>query len=338
MVTTKLYDILEIPVTATQSEIKKSYHRLALKYHPDKREDGDDTRFKEIDSAYKVLSDETRRSHYDATGELNMNPQPFQFQNPFQFFQTHQSERTIHIQEPLLSFYNGKDFQYDFVRNIICRNCKGEGGIEFSSCSPCSGRGIVITQQQHGPMILQTQNICSNCKGKGKLVEKKCSECVGKGQLTIKDSIRCLLPRGAKENHTLLFSGKADEVHGTPQGNLKIIFSSLPDPIFTRDSINLQMNLNLDLTTALTGGEISFTHLSGEELSLNIPKGKVIRYGDTLTLSSKGMPLANNTEFGDLTIKFNIILPSDSWAEKVNKSTIEKIFGRVKAQHENENT
>lgn len=188
---------------------------MAKKHHPDKNLGGDDTKFKEIDAAYKILSDPNLKSHYDNTGSLKKEnlPDGNSFQDVFSQFFTHagnpfftqfnqQQQRTtpmksMNVDITLLEAYQGLSKKIILERRCICKECKGLGGKNPVNCTTCNGTGIVLHQQMNGPFLMQQQIQCPNksCL-KGKVVETKCTKCSASGYVIVKQEITIDIPKG----------------------------------------------------------------------------------------------------------------------------------------------
>jgi DnaJ-class molecular chaperone len=167
---------------------------------------------------------------------------------------------------------------------------------------------------------------CNNCKGRGKTISKKCSICVGKCTINVTEMIKINIPKGTSVDPLIiLVKSKGEQLlqrnGNIVTGDLKVIVKSIDHDIFTKVKDDLVMSLDIDLLISLTGGSVTFTHLDSEELTLTIPKGKIVRFNETYTIKGKGM-----NENGNLIIKFNIILPSDNWAQKVHRETVKKLL------------
>jgi len=348
----KLYDILEIITSASSDDIKKSYKKLALIYHPDKN-NGQDEKFKEIQTAYQILSDPTLRQTYDKTGQLSGNGDSnggggsggsggvdvndifSQFHN--MFFTTNgtngastvkiTNDTFYHIQEPLSFFYTGGLKNITYSRNVLCSSCEGHKGTDITTCTKCNGKGSTLTQQNNGFFCIQTQNICTNCSGQGKYVLVKCNTCNGVGTTLNNEQVQLNIPHGIKDGHVVKLKGKSNQLLDHVTGDLHIIVKQIKHDIFTRNGNNLYADLDLTLCTALIGGEASLQFIDDTILQISIPKGNVIKPKDTLVIENKGMPVESApTSFGNLHVTFNLQFPSNEWAKKVNKSVIEKIF------------
>ena len=336
---TKLYDILKVSPDVNQSELKKAYKKLILIHHPDKN-GGNDTEFKEIDSAYKILSNESSREYYDRTGSITPGSNQGPNQNPFDVFshftnfftpQQRQTRDTCYnLQETMINLYTGIKKKIRINRQIVCKTCKGTCGTNIEICKRCNGNGIVFQQQQNGPICIQTQQPCGVCKSSGKIILNKCKTCEGSGYKQEEREIEIEIPAGAKEGYVIKIIGMSNEIKDVKTGNLNVIVKELPHPTFKRKDNNIHINAEIPLKTALIGGSISISHLDDETLQIEIPKGRVIKPMDNLVIENKGMPIMGEHEkYGDFIITFNIIFPSNDWAKKLDKTTqdvIEKIL------------
>merc|ERR1712018_96903 len=188
---TKYYDILGVSPTATEAELKKSYRKLALKYHPDKNPDAGD-KFKEISMAYEVLSDSKKRAIYDEHGEQGIKEggggggahSPMDIFN--MFFggggfpgggggrSSNKSKPIVHkLGVSLEELYNGKTRKLAVTREICCEKCNGKGGSKVEKCQSCRGSGIKVTTKQIGPgMIQQMQSPCDSCGSQGEVISE----------------------------------------------------------------------------------------------------------------------------------------------------------------------
>jgi DnaJ family protein A protein 2 len=349
VVDTKLYDILGVKEDADASVIKRVYRDLVRKHHPDKG--GDAEKFKEIDAAYKVLSNPEMRDMYDATGSVEPNSglgnadfdilshlfsnfpgmDIFSNNDPYQKKKTSDVLHEIHI--PLEAIYNGCKKMIAIKRTTLCTDCKGQGGSNPQNCKVCRGVGMVIIQQQNGPFLMQTQKPCSDCKGTGKYHEegKKCKICDTSGYSKTRTTVEINIPAGVPNGYVVTKKNMADEQVGFETGDLHIRIREMQHATLTRSRCDLHMKLAINLPTALVGGIIQFQHINGKQISVNLPKGKITRYGDSVCVSGKGMPKfpienANGNSFGDLWITFNIEMPSDTWAKNANESVIRNLF------------
>lgn len=200
---TKYYDILEVKPTATETELKKAYRKLALKYHPDKNPN-EGERFKLISQAYEVLSDSQKREVYDRYGEEGIKEGGGGgggMHNPMDIFNmffggggTRERETkakdTIHtLSVSLEQIYKGATRKMKLTREVICKKCKGSGGegsSDVSKCSRCDGRGIEIKRVQIAPGFVQTaQTRCSTCRGEGEVIKNPCKQCDGQKKVGI---------------------------------------------------------------------------------------------------------------------------------------------------------
>jgi len=230
---------------------------------------------------------------------------------------------------PLESIYTGRKKVISVRRNVVCIDCRGQGGIDATKCNICKGAGIVLMQQQNGPFIMQTQRKCTNCDGSGKTIAKEniCTTCTGKGHKMEKNTVDIIIPAGVPNGHTITMKGMADEHVGYETGDLFIVIKIKPHEKYTRQGNDLITTVAINLVTALVGGIVQFEHLDGHQLNITLPKGKVTRHGDTVVTSNRGMPvLGNPGSFGDLRVTFHIEMPSDAWAMQVSDAVVRKVL------------
>lgn len=252
---TKFYDTLGVEPTSTADNIKKAYRKLAMKWHPDKNPDNKheaEAKFKEISSAYEVLSDESKRKLYDQYGEEGLreggggggrNANDI-FADLFGFGGfggrggRGQSgpQRTQDVQFQLAltlsDFYNGKVKKLKIQRKVICTGCAGKGATKegaAGTCGACRGQGVRMVIQRLGPgMIQQMQTQCNECQGKGEVIDDKyrCGECKGKKVIASSKILEVVVTPGMQPGHRITFYGDADELPGAETGD--VVVSIIP--------------------------------------------------------------------------------------------------------------
>ena len=263
---TKLYDSLNLSKTCNEDEIKKAYKKLALKYHPDRNlnnKEEAEAKFKEVSSAYEILSNPKKREMYDKYGMdaiKNMNDGPGV--NPFDIFgqlfggspfggspfggpqfgnrnvRTRARDRVENIDVSLEDIYTCKSIKINLKKNVICSDCSGRGGINKTSvtkCDACHGSGTIMSIRQIGPgMIQQSSQECHRCKGRGKSIApgQECNACHGKRTVIKQKSIDICLENGAKTGDKII---KHEEGHQNPdadeQGDLILILNEKKHPV-----------------------------------------------------------------------------------------------------------
>ncbi|OSD02739.1 hypothetical protein PYCCODRAFT_1444845 [Trametes coccinea BRFM310] len=329
---TKYYDLLEVSPDASEQELKKAYRKKALRLHPDKG--GDPELFKEVTHAYEVLSDPQKRSVYDARGEAGlsdaggmggMDPQDL-FSQLFGgggFFggggggrspgprKTKDLVHRIHV--TLEDLYKGKTTKLALTRNVICPKCSGKGGKEGAvrPCTSCSGRGIKITLRQMGPMIQQLQQPCDDCNGLGEMINPKdrCKQCNGKKVIPEKKMLEVHIDKGMRGGQTITFRGESDQAPGVTPGDVIIVIEEKPHDRFKRQENDLFYEQEVDLLTALGGGQFAIRHLDDRVLIVNIPPGEVLKDDDLKVIRGQGMPSQRHHEPGDLFVRISVKFP-----------------------------
>ncbi|CAG4990590.1 unnamed protein product [Parnassius apollo] len=351
MADSKLYDILGVSRNASESEIKRSYHKLAKEFHPDKNPAAGD-RFKEISYAYEVLSDPKKRQTYDKYGLKGLQEGGQGGAFPADDLLGHffgdifgmgggsrgrgraRGEDTIHpLKVSLEDMYMGKTAKLQLSKNVICGSCKGIGGKPGSvvSCKDCHGQGIKVSYQQIGPnMTRQFQSRCSTCQGKGETIsdKDKCPKCKGKKILNEIKILEVHVEKGMRDNQKIFFRGEGDQYPDVEPGDVIIVLQQKPHEVFQCTGLNdLIMKRDITLTEALCGFEFVVKHLDGRDLLIRHSAGEIIKPGDLKGILGEGMPQYKNPfEKGNLYIKFNIIFPENNFATEEQLKQIESIL------------
>ncbi|KAI8912916.1 hypothetical protein DFJ77DRAFT_440978 [Powellomyces hirtus] len=350
---TKFYDLLEVSSTASESELKKAYRKLALKYHPDKNPDAGD-KFKDISHAYEILSDAQKREVYDRYGEEGlsgeggggpgMSPEDL-FSHLFGgggggFFGggggrsrnagPRKGKDMAHaLKVSLEDLYKGKVSKLALQKQVICNKCDGKGGKEgaVKTCTGCHGRGVKIIMRQIGPMIQQMQQTCPDCNGEGEMIKEKdrCKACNGKKISSERKILEVYIDKGMQDGQKITFTGEGDQAPGIVPGDVIIVIEEKEHPRFKRKGDDLYYEAKIDLLTALAGGQFSITHLDDRVLLVNILPGEVVKPGDVKAISGEGMPgYKRPFEKGNLYVKFDIAFPPSNWATPAQLAALEQ--------------
>ena len=332
------YEILEVQRTATDADIKSSYRRLAMKYHPD-RNPGDDLaeeKFKEAAEAYAILADPQKRSLYDrfghagvgagAGGTAGFDPSVFAefgdfadiLGNMFGFGDLFGGagrrrggpQRGADLRYDLeISFEEsarGAETSIQIPRQENCETCGGSGaapGSSASTCSMCKGQGQVRSQQG----FFTVARTCPQCRGAGKIITKPCQSCRGAGRVTKERKLTVKIPAGISTGQQLRLQAEGERgTAGGPAGHLYVVVHVHEHEFFRRDGNNLFCEIPVNFTTVALGGEVQVPTLDGAE-TVKVPEGT--QTGTTLRLKSKGMPDVNGRGRGDLFATVQVQTP-----------------------------
>ena len=293
------YKILGINHNATEEEIKKTYRKLAVEYHPDKNK-GDkkkEEKFKEITEAYETLKDKEKRYHYD---NFKNNQNPFNFNQGFDFNdilnkrQQEQHVYTANINLTLEDIYFEKEIEKILVEDEECYQCSGKGyesDNDYEFCHICKGKGF---NDNNINSFFVMQSMCENCKGKGKIIKNKCKICLGEKNTKKEKTIRIKMPPYINNGDKLKMNN--------------YLFNVIvqPHPYFKVDNSNIIYTENIPFTFALLGGEIEIPTIDEKKVILKIHD--IVTDETILKIKNKGLKRENGV-FGDMYIKFNIIFP-----------------------------
>lgn len=358
------YDVLGVSKTANDDEIKKAYRGLAKKYHPDVCKEPDaEAKFKEVQEAYEVLSDSTKRQQYDQFGHegpmggaggfdgFNFGGGFGGFEDIFSSFFGGGSRRksstgatrgrniktTITLTFEEAAF--GCEKEITLSKLETCKDCSGTGamsGKDIETCSRCHGRGRVVVEQNSIFGRVQTETTCPNCGGKGKTIKNKCTTCHGEGRIKVTSKLKVKIPSGVDDEQTLTVSGKGEAgTNGGMNGDLYIEINVKEHDLFERDGVHLYFEMPITFSQAALGAQIEIPTLDGKAL-LKVPSGT--QTGTKFKLTGRGIKNARTGEVGNLYVIAKIITPTKLSQEqkdlfnKLSKTDekSENIFQKIK--------
>jgi DnaJ family protein A protein 2 len=194
------------------------------------------------------------------------------------------SKDLVHrINVSLEDLYKGKTTKLALTRNVICPKCDGRGGKEGAvrQCGSCNGRGVRITLRQMGPMIQQMQHPCDECNGTGEIIDRKnqCKNCSARKTISEKKYLEVHIDRGMRNGQTITFAGESDQAPGVEPGDVVIIIEEKAHDRFKRNGNNLITEVEIDLLTALGGGQFAIKHLDDRALIVTLVPGEVVPHG-----------------------------------------------------------
>lgn len=336
------YDVLGVGKSADATEIKKAYRKLAMKYHPDKNP-GDkeaEEKFKEINEAYEVLSDETKRRNYDQFGHEGVNGQGFGGAGGFggQGFggfddifgdifgdmfgggfgggrqRRRGPERGADIKQRVnISFEEaafGKKVQVKINRSEECEECNGSGakpGTSKKTCPTCNGSGQVQSVQRTPFGNIASTRTCSTCNGDGEVIDSPCTKCHGKGSIRKTKTIEVDIPAGIDEGQMIKLGGQGElGSRGGPRGDLYIEVNVNAHPLFTREGYDVYLEMPITFAQATLGDKIQVPTLDGK-VEYEIPEGT--QTGTVFRLKGKGIPKLRSNVRGDQYVKVTVEIP-----------------------------
>ncbi|MEK7584989.1 MAG: molecular chaperone DnaJ [Patescibacteria group bacterium] len=340
------YDILGLKQGATADEIKKAFHKLAHKYHPDKK-GGDEGKFKEVNEAYQILSDDRKRQAYDTYGEAGANGfggagnngawdfgggangQDFQFDLGDLFGEFFGGGRgagrrsrrgrdiSVDIQIPFAESVFGTERNLLITKIGSCDHCQGSGAEPNSkskTCSSCNGQGKIHETRRSLLGSFSAMRECDACFGTGQVPETRCGTCSGHGVVRKNEEIKVTIPPGVNDGEMIRLSGRGEAAPRGVAGDLYVKVHVEKHPTFRREGDNLALDINVKLSDALLGAEYDIKTLDGA-LKVKIPAG--VSSGEILRVKNRGIPMAANRR-GDLYIHLKIKTP-DKLSKKARK-------------------
>lgn len=335
------YEVLGVARNATKPEIKKAFRKLARQYHPDvSQEDDAETKFKEINEAYEVLSDDDKRARFDRFGHAGVNGAGaggFGGAGGFSGFEDimedlfstftgaggrsrrragpkQGGDRQVNVKLTFEEAVFGVEKEITYDRLELCETCDGIGAAEGSSpttCPQCKGAGQVRQVQQTflGSMVRVAD--CANCGGKGKIIENRCAGCDGSGRLRKRVKKTLSIPAGVSDGIQIQFRGDGDmgEV-GAPNGTLYVITSVEDHEFFYRREDDIILDLNINVAQAALGDRIVVPTVDGDD-EISVPAGT--QTGKVFRLRGHGFPRlrrdGSNSGRGDQLVQIQVAVP-----------------------------
>lgn len=364
------YEVLGVSKGASDEEIKKAYRKLAKKYHPDMNP-GDkeaESKFKEVNEAYSILSDPDKRSRYDQFGHAGVDPNYGAgggFTGDFgdvdlgdlfgSFFgggfggfggggsarrngpQQGESLRasvTITFEEAAF----GCEKEINLTRTEPCDECHGTGcapGTTAEVCPDCRGSGTVRVQQRMGGMAFSSTATCSKCRGTGKIIHQPCKSCGGAGSVRTQKRIAVTIPAGIDDGQAVSLRGQGNAgKNGGPNGDLVVGVRIKPHSQFRREGTTVLYEQPITFFQAAMGAELEIPTIDGK-VKYSLPAGT--QTGTTFRLRGKGIPELRGRGRGDQYVTVTVKVPTSLNADQKNAlRAFAAAMGEVSGEEEEE--
>ena len=349
------YRTLGVDKNASEADIKSAFRKLSKKYHPDvcKEKDAEE-RFKEINEAYSVLSDNEKRAMYDRFGTVDPNQMgggfdPFDGMDPFEAFRsefgfsspfsggfrtnTQQKEKgddlKVTISLTLDEIYTGVHKKIKMNKKCSCHRCNGSGSQsnDTGECPHCHGTGYIQQTQMRGNTIIRNMTLCPHCHGAGNVIKDPCPNCHGTGLEEKSVDIEFDVPQGMFENAYFLVRGKGnDGPHRGVPGDLLVVVREKPNQYGLKrdEKNNLLYTAKVPYKTLVFGGDIEIPYICGEKKKIHINAGT--ESGKMLKLPNMGFPNPNMpTMKADYIITIQCYIPKTSELTKAEKNGIQSL-------------
>ncbi|XP_033121392.1 dnaJ homolog subfamily A member 1-like isoform X2 [Anneissia japonica] len=345
---TGYYDLLGVRPDASDTELKKAYRKLALKYHPDRNPE-DPEKFKLISQAYEVLSDSKKREIYDRGGDQAIKEGgggESHFSSPMDIFdmffgggggsggrRERKGKDVIHqLSVSLEEMYNASVRKLALQKNVVCEKCEGKGGKKgaVEKCPTCRGSGVQVQVHQLGPgMVQQIQSVCRSCHGEGERINEKdrCRTCNGKKIVRERKILEVHVDKGMKDGQKIFFRGEGDQEPGLEPGDIIIILDEKEHSVYKRQANDLILKMEINLVEALCGFQKVIKTLDNRELLINSHAGDVVKHDELKCILNEGMPFYKNPyEKGRLIIKFQVNFPNDGFLTPEKLKQLENLL------------
>lgn len=348
------YQVLGVDKGASKDDIKKAFYKLASKYHPDKK-GGDEVKFKEINEAYQVLSDDKKRKEYDTYGHTfngqggmggggfggfdasdfsniqfdfgdlgDMFGDMFGGANPFGGGrQKRGRDISLELDVPFTEAIFGTERNVLLSKINTCKTCSGSGakvGTKKKTCTVCNGQGKIHDVRKTFMGSFQTIRSCETCRGTGQVPEERCHECKGAGVVNSREEVHIKIPAGIANGEMIRMSQMGEAIAGGISGDLYVKVNVTPHKTWKREGNDLVITHEIKLTDALLGVRHTIDGLDGK-IEVDFPAG--VSFGEVLRIKGRGVPyIHEKNKRGDVLIKLSIAMP-----KKVSKKAMSHIEG-----------
>lgn len=349
------YEVLGVSKDASPDEIKKAFRRAAIQYHPDKQ-GGDEEKFKEVNEAYEVLKDASKRQRYDQFGHAGVGGAAGGG-NPFEGFGGAGGQNVnfdfgdLGLGDIFESFFGGggqrghqrqargrdvearveisfEDAIFGTETTIhlniddVCEHCKGttaEPGHDLKTCDTCGGTGQVVSQVRTVFGNIQQAAVCPTCKGSGKVPEKVCTVCHGKGTQRRSQDVNMKIPAGIDDGATIRLREHGEAIANGPKGDLYVNIRVKPHKKFTREGDLILSEEHVDMVAAALGTEIDVETVDGP-IRMKVPAGT--QSGTDFKLSNHGVPHLRGSTRGAHIVTIVVDTPTN--LSKQQKEALEQ--------------
>ena len=320
VVNSKLYDILEVPITASIDEIKKAFKKLAIKYHPDKNNNPDaNQKFQDINNAYQILSDPDKKQLYDNTGSTSDNQQINfnDFVNLFnQQFGNREPNIEIKMNVTIKEIFNGFNRSFKTSIKDKCCACNAIGGSQPIKCDLCQGSGMIHTHIQHGFFTITNSSPCVQCNKKGFKFTNICKDCNGKCVITRDKEFKVLFIKGNDFRKPFVFNNKGHFINDTTRTDVIVILNILNDSKFELlSNLNIQHKVFISLPESLIGFDKIITHLDNTKIRIKFDD--IMEHKKKFVIKELGLSILG--KHTDLLIEFIIEYPKKFNDDMKNK-------------------
>ncbi|MDO5014451.1 MAG: molecular chaperone DnaJ [Clostridia bacterium] len=337
------YEVLGVSKNATEDDIKKAYRYLAKKYHPDLNPDDTqaETKFKEANEAYEVLSDPDKKSRYDAYGHAGVDPNfgGMGGEDPFSAFTGFGGAGGFGGFSDIFSMFSGaagadpnaprrgsdiattitltfeeaakgctKEIEIHRIENCdVCRGSGAKPGSKVETCPECHGEGYVRTYQKTFLGQMATTSECPRCHGSGKIIHEPCSNCNGKGLVRKKHKLEVKVPAGIDRGQSLRIQHQGNQgINGGPNGSVIVTVKIKPHEYFTRDGFDVWTDVLVTYSQAVLGDEILVSTLDGN-VKYTMPAGT--QSETVFKLKGRGIQKLNRPSKGDQFVRVRVDVP-----------------------------
>ncbi|HSI38971.1 MAG TPA: molecular chaperone DnaJ [Xanthobacteraceae bacterium] len=334
------YEILEVTRSVTDGELKSSYRKLAMKWHPD-RNPGDseaEARFRELSEAYEILKDAQKRAAYDRFGHAafeNGGGAPggpgfgADFASTFSDIfddlfgiaggrgrgggrgqgRERGADLRYNMEITLEEAFAGKAATVKLPTSISCETCSGSGakaGTQPSVCRACGGSGRL----RHAQGFFTLERTCAACQGRGQVINDPCPACAGAGRTVRDRTLQVAIPAGVEDGTRIRLGNEGEAgLRGGPPGDLYIFLSIAPHEFFQRDGADLFCRVPISMVSAAIGGGFEVPTIDGDKTRVKVPEGT--QSGKRFRLVGKGMPVLRTRNHGDMYVQVMVETPQN---------------------------